>query len=141
MLDELYKKSMEDVEPDELLVQRTKNLMKAELKKKPKNFYKYASIAACLIITFSLFRIAYDSSNDVYYASESIGINNSISTLDKNMEGAPNTGRVPISRPSIDANFSSSADMSTVESVNGGFLGSIFKFFESIIEWVGNLFN
>lgn len=135
MLDELYKKSMEDVEPDELLVQRTKKLMKAELKKKPKNFYKYASIAACLIITFSLFRIAYDSSNDVYYASESIGINDSISTLDKNMGGTTNTGGVPIS------NFASSTDMSSVESVSGGFLGSIFKFFESIIKWIRNLFN
>jgi len=139
MLDELYKKSMEDVEPDELLVRRTKNLMKAELKKKPKNFYKYASIAACLIITFSLFRIAYDSSNDVYYASESIGINDSVSTLDKNIGGTPNTSGVPISKPSV--NFSASYDMSSMESVKGGFLDSICEFFESIIDWFKNLFN
>ena len=137
MLDELYKKSMEDVEPDELLVRRTKNLMKAELKKKPRNFYKYASIVACLIVTFSLFRIVYDSANDMDFASESVGIKDSISTLDKNMGGVPNTGGVPISRPSLDSSFS--ADMNSMESVSGGFLGSIFEFFESIIDWFKNL--
>ena len=135
MLNELYKKSMEEVEPDELLIQRTKNLMKKELKKKPKSFYKYASIAACLIITFSLFRIVYDSSNDVYYSGESIEFNDNISALDKNMEGTINAGRVPIN------NFASSADLSSVESVRGGFLDSIFEFFESIIKWIRNLFN
>jgi len=139
MLDELYKKSMEDVKPDELLVQRTKKLMKAELKKKPRNFYKYASIAACLIVTFSLFRIAYDSANDVNYVSESLEIKGNISTLDKNFGGTTNTGGVPISRPNV--NLSASPDMSSMESVKGGFLGSIFEFFESIIEWFKNLFN
>jgi len=139
MLDELYKKSMEDVKPDELLVQRTKKLMKAELKKKPRNFYKYASIAACLIVTFSLFRIAYDSANDVNYVSESLENKGNISTLDKNFGGTTNTGGVPISRPNV--NLSASPDMSSMESVKGGFLGSIFEFFESIIEWFKNLFN
>ena len=64
MFNELYKKSMDDVKPDELLVQKTKNLMHKELKKKPKKFYKYATIAACLLITFSLFKVSFQSANN-----------------------------------------------------------------------------
>jgi len=44
MFSKLYKKSMDSIKPDELLIQKTKDAMHKELKKKPKAFYKYAAV-------------------------------------------------------------------------------------------------
>ena len=161
MFDELYKKSMDDIKPDELLVQKTKNAMHKELKKKPKNFYKYATAAACLIITFSLFRVTFNSSNNLVNSEVSIGniegLNggappNTFSPSDNSIKGqidmSPSTNGLPST-----GNFITAGESSSGNRVNGYFSvqsdqsisssnDNIFvRIIKEIINWFKNLFN
>jgi len=139
MFDELYKKSMDDVKPDDLLIQKTKNLMHKELKKKPKTFYKYVAAVACFIITFSLFRISFDTASNVNIQDTSIG---DVGNLDKDVTfdaAAPDT--FPNSNNFISAGSS--------EEVKGYFSNTSYssndnvfiRIIKTIVAWFQDLFS
>lgn len=140
MFNELYKKSMDDVKPDEVLVQRTKNLMHKELKKKPKRFYKYATIAACLLITFSLFRVTFQSANnsitieDAHMGNVSElngGAIKGYSTINNSTDSL--NGSIPFGSSHFEASASSSSTQNE---------GNIFiRIIKSIVVWFKNIFN
>ena len=144
MFDESYKKSMDNVKPDELLIKKTKNAMHKEIKKKPTSFYKYAAAAACLIITFSLFRITFDSlDNSVSTTDTMIG-----NISDKNSENPPNSFSAPGIVLPNSGNFTQAgssqnineyfadAQVDSLSSQDNIFVRTI----KSVINWFKNLF-
>lgn len=140
MFNELYKKSMEDVTPDELLVQKTKNLMHKELKKKPKKIYKYATAAACLIITFSLFRVTFNSLDNVTSTQDA-----SIGDVGELSGGAPlsNSSPIPNSGVFIEAGNSSGVKgYFSANEVDGAVYSNenvFVRIIKSVVNWFKDL--
>lgn len=135
MFDELYKKAMDEVRPDELLIRKTKNAMNKELNNKYKKFYKYGAVAACLIITFSLFRVSFDSMNST---SDSADFTKGVVMEELNSGARPvlNEGNSTHGIP-IDINFSAeSSDMASTDSI----MDKLFGWIGDIIDWFKNLF-
>ena len=125
MFKELYKKKMDDVKPDELLVQKTKTAMHKEINNKHKSYYKYITAAACLIITFSFFRFTFNTSMNNAYEADTV-----MDSLNSQK------GDVP-----INSYFSVSSCSSDSSLLSIGESNIFIRFIKSIIEWFKNLFN
>ena len=154
MFNELYKKSMDDIKPDELLVKKTKNAMNKELKNKPKTFYKYAATAACLIITFSLFRFSFNIKNNATMSSINNDTNNSVSdSLD--LPKPNNSISTPVTLPnannfiqagnkgtpfSADTSDNMSHSLSSAKKINIPIISNLLDWIGGIIEWFKELF-
>lgn len=61
MFDKIYVESISKVKPDKELINRTKELMNNEVTEKRRiksiNFYKYATLAACIVVFVSVFTL------------------------------------------------------------------------------------
>lgn len=134
MFDELYKKAMDEVAPDELLIKKTKNAMHKEVNNKYKKFYKYGAVAACLIITFSLFRFTFNMSmtGGADFVNDAMIEDLNDSTKPILNEGNSAHGNIP-----IDSYFSAgSSDMMSSDSI----IDKIFGWIGDIIDWFKKLF-
>ena len=140
MFNELYKKSMDDIKPDELLVQRTKNLMHKELKKKPKKIYKYVTAAACLIITLSLFRVTFNSTDKVTSTQDAfIGdvgeLSGGVSFDSANSIPNPNAFITSGNSTGVKGYFSSNSVDESVSSNENVFI----RIIKSVVKWFKDL--
>jgi len=142
MFNELYKKSMDDIKPDELLVQRTKNLMHKELKKKPKKIYKYVTVAACLIITFSLFRVTFNSTDKVTGTQDTF-----VGDVGEFSGGAPISNSSPIPNAGVFIEAGNSSEVKGYFSANEAD-GAVYsnenvfvKIIKSVVKWFKDLFS
>lgn len=142
MFNELYKKSMDDIKPDELLLQRTKNLMHKELKKKPKKIYRYTTVAACLIITFSLFRVTFYSTDNVTSTQDA-----SIGDVGELSGGAPLSNSSPIPNAGVFIEAGNSTEVKGYFSANetdGAVYSNdnvFIRIIKSIVKWFKELFS
>jgi len=137
MFETLYKSVDSKVQPSAELINKTKLKIKDELNNKNKvvhvNFYKYATIAACLVIFIGVLAVN-TTKNIVIEDSSSINetINDSYKGANITTNGNPfNSGR-------FDSAMSSGAAISITTSSNS-ILNNISEFFENILQWFKEL--
>ena len=145
MFNELYKRSMDEVKPDEILVQRTKKLMHKEIKNKHKKLYKYVTAAACLIITFSLFRVTFNSSKNISNTQDAL-----IGEIGELNGGVPISNTSPIPNQGDFTGAGSyneikgffSADVKAPEGLHSQSSDNLLvRIIKGIFSWFRNLFN
>lgn len=137
MFEKLYKTVDSQIQPSLDLINETKSKMKEELNNSNKvvnmNFYKYGTIAACLIIFIGALTV--NTSKNIFVDEES-SINETVQdsyrgTTSGNISGNPfNTA--------LDS-VSTSDSVSELVSARSSFFDVIVEFFESIIQWFKEL--
>ncbi|MBE5812715.1 MAG: hypothetical protein E7314_03585 [Clostridiales bacterium] len=137
MFEKVYKKVDSKVQPSLELINETKQKMYKEINNSNKivhmNFYKYATIAACLIIFIGV--LAPNMSKDLV-VNESFDINESVNDsykeiTENNFAGNPFNS-------ALDSVMTSDSVTSATVSRNSIF-DSISEFFENIIQWFKEL--
>ena len=137
MFENLYKKVDEKVQPSEELINETKLKMKDELNNKNKvvhvNFYKYATIAACLVIFIGVLSVNTQKDIAMEYAPS---INENVN--DSYKESNITTNGNPFNSVTFDSAMSSgTATSATVAKYS--IFDSILEFFENILQWFKEL--
>jgi len=146
MLKETYKSYCDKIEVPESLITATKEKMEKEKNKNKFSFYKYGTIAACLIIalvitipyTNSLKNTSDDLSGNIAYDSL-----NSSQMMDSSFKGDYFSGNVEnFVQNSFDPSIESSASVTTNdESIFEKVLNFIINIFSYPIKFISNLFN
>jgi hypothetical protein len=139
MFKKLYLEVDSKVEPNLELINNTKKKMHEELKNRNKvrtmNFYKYASIAACLVIFMGVLSVNQKINAPLY---ESDSFNESLDTY----PNKPSTNNSGISGNPFNTTFDSamsSTASTSVEVKSDSFVDKIIDFFENIIQWFKEL--
>lgn len=135
MFEQMYKKVDEKIEPSLDLINKTKLKMKEELNNSNKvvhiNFYKYATIAACLVIFIGV--LSMNTSQEMVM-DQAPSINESYNESIENNSSVTNN-------PFTSGNFNSAqtADSAISITKTNSILYNIVEFFANIIQWFKEL--
>jgi len=135
MFKKLYLAVDSKVEPNLDLINNTKNKMYEELKKRNKvrtmNFYKYASIAACLVIFIGVLSVNQKINQPIQESNSFMESTN----IKPSVNNSGSTGNP------FNSAFDSTTSAATSSSVlkSESFFDKIIDFFTSIIQWFKEL--
>ena len=141
MFEKLYKSVDMQVMPTSELINETKEKMYKEIKTSNKvkymNFYKYGTVAACLIIFIGVFSI--NPTKDAHL-NQAPSINESIKdTAEKDFVSDSFNNMTGNSFSNNSFNSATSSDSASAITVKRPLLDNIIEFFVGIIQWFKEL--
>ena len=138
MFEKVYLAVDSKIEPDLKLIHNTKNRMYEELKNRTKvrtmNFYKYASIAACLVLFIGVLSVNQKINQPIYE------VNNFVESTDSYPTKTDVNDSVSNGNPFNTAfNSATSGATSSTALKSETFWDKVIDFFSSIVQWFKEL--